>query len=47
MPIKKLSSAEYDDWLDREITDPEKLNPLYKPYPAELMEMYPLEQKHL
>jgi hypothetical protein len=28
--------------LDLEITDPEKLKPLYKPYPADLMEMYPV-----
>ena len=46
MPVI-LHPQEYDIWLDRVLSDPEKLKPLYKPYPAELMEMYPLEQKHL
>jgi len=41
MPVI-LHPQEYDVWLDREMTDPEKLNPLYKPYPAERMEMYPV-----
>ena len=41
MPVI-LHPQEYDIWLDREMTDPEKLNPLYKPYPAERMEMYPV-----
>jgi putative SOS response-associated peptidase YedK len=27
-------------WLDREVADPEKLKPLFQPYPADLMEMY-------
>lgn len=29
-------------WLDRTIADPGKLKPLYQPYPAELMEMWPI-----
>jgi putative SOS response-associated peptidase YedK len=41
MPVI-LHPQEYGIWLDREMTDPEKLNPLYKPYPAERMEMYPV-----
>jgi putative SOS response-associated peptidase YedK len=41
MPVI-LHHQEYDVWLDREISDPEKLKPLYKPYPADNMEMYPV-----
>jgi len=41
MPVI-LPPEEYDLWLDRNIIDPEKLNPLYQPYPADLMEMYPV-----
>jgi len=41
MPVI-LHSQEYDIWLDREMTDPEKLKHLYKSYPADLMEMYPV-----
>jgi len=41
MPVI-LHPQEYDIWLDREMTDPEKLKPLYKSYPAERMEMYPV-----
>lgn len=41
MPVI-LHHQEYDVWLDREISDPEKLKSLYKPYPPNLMEMYPV-----
>jgi len=41
MPVI-LHSEEYDVWLDREMTDPEKLKHLYKSYPADLMEIYPV-----
>jgi putative SOS response-associated peptidase YedK len=41
MPVI-LHPQEYSLWLDRETTDPEKLKSLYKPYPAERMEMYPV-----
>jgi putative SOS response-associated peptidase YedK len=41
MPVI-LHPEEYNIWLDRDITDPEKLKPLYKPYPADNMEMYPV-----
>jgi putative SOS response-associated peptidase YedK len=43
MPVI-LHPEEYPVWLDRELTDPEKLKQLYQPYPAELMEMYPVSQ---
>jgi len=34
MPVL-LSSSEYDQWLDRSITDPQQLQGMYTPYPAE------------
>ncbi len=41
MPVI-LHPAEYSLWLDRSVTDPEKLKTLYQPYPADLMEMWPV-----
>lgn len=41
MPVI-LHHEEYNLWLDRKVTDPEKLKPLYQPYPSDLMEMYPV-----
>jgi len=41
MPVI-LHPEEYNLWLDRNVTDPEKLKPLYQPYPSDLMEMYPV-----
>jgi len=41
MPVI-LHPEEYNVWLDREISDPETLKPLYNPYPADSMEMYPV-----
>lgn len=41
MPVI-LHPEEYDLWLDREVTDPERLKSLYQPYPADLMERYPV-----
>jgi putative SOS response-associated peptidase YedK len=41
MPVI-LHPQEYALWLDRTITDPEKLKPLYQPYPADLMGMWPV-----
>jgi len=38
MPVI-LHPEEYEFWLDRDITDPEKLKPLYQPYPADLLDM--------
>ena len=40
MPVI-LHREEYGLWLDKEVTDPEKLKHLYQPYPADLMEMNP------
>lgn len=44
MPVI-LHPQEYNHWLDREITDPEKLKSLYQSYPADLMEMWPVSQQ--
>lgn len=41
MPVI-LRPEQYDLWLDPATTDPEKLKPLYHPFPSELMEMYPV-----
>ena len=41
MPVI-LHPQEYNIWLDREMTDPEKLKPLCRSYPPDLMEMYPV-----
>lgn len=41
MPVI-LHPQEFSLWLDREITDPEKQKHLYQPYPATLMELYPV-----
>lgn len=41
MPVI-LPPDSYDIWLDPAITDPEKLKPLYRPYPDDQMEMYPV-----
>ena len=41
MPVI-LHPQEHNCCLDRETTDPEKLKLLYKQYPAERMEMYPV-----
>jgi len=35
-------TIDIDQWLDTHITDPEQLKPLFKPYPSEQMEMYPV-----
>lgn len=41
MPVL-LHREEYPLWLNREVTDPEKLKQLYQAYPADLMEIYPV-----
>lgn len=41
MPVI-LHPEEYQLWLDREMTDPEKLRSLFQHYPEDLMEMYPV-----
>jgi putative SOS response-associated peptidase YedK len=37
-----LLPEEYDLWVDRELTDPEKLKLIYQPYPPDLMERFPV-----
>jgi len=41
MPVI-LSPDEFDDWIDREITNPAALERLFQSYPADLMEMWPV-----
>lgn len=41
MPVI-LDSASYDQWLDPEFTEPEPLEKLLVPYPAERMRLYPV-----
>ena len=43
MPVI-LSPDEYPTWLDRTTTNPAGLVRLFQPYPADLMEMYPVSQ---
>lgn len=37
-----LHPGEFDHWLDRDVTDPEKLKQLYQKYPSDLLAMYPV-----
>lgn len=39
MPVI-LHPQEFDLWLDRDLTEHEKLKQLFQPYPADLMDMY-------
>jgi len=41
MPVI-LHPLEYQPWLDGDMTDPTKLQRLCHPYPADLMEMWPV-----
>jgi len=41
MPVI-LSPDEYRTWLERTTTDPTSLKKMFQPYPADLMEMYPV-----
>ncbi|MBJ6726416.1 SOS response-associated peptidase [Geomesophilobacter sediminis] len=41
MPVI-LHPAEFDLWLDRDITEPEKLTRLYQPYPSDLLRAWPV-----
>ncbi len=43
MPVI-LATSEYTVWLDREITDPESLQALYHPFPAELLDSYSVSE---
>lgn len=41
MPVL-LSPTEYDQWLDRNITDPQQLMGMYTPYPSEPLQATPI-----
>jgi putative SOS response-associated peptidase YedK len=41
MPVI-LSPDEYRTWLERTTTDPTGLKKMFQPFPADLMEMYPV-----
>ena len=41
MPVI-LHPDEFDLWLDRQVSDPERLAPLFSPYPAERITAYPV-----
>jgi putative SOS response-associated peptidase YedK len=41
MPVI-LDVKDIDLWLDNQVADPERLKPLFTPYPSDLMEMYPV-----
>jgi putative SOS response-associated peptidase YedK len=44
MPVI-LFPKDIELWLDLQVDDPEQLKPLLKPYPSELMEMYPVSDQ--
>ncbi len=44
MPVI-LSSSEFDTWLDREMTDIEKLKILFSPYPSDMLEAFPVSDE--
>ena len=44
MPVI-LPPSSYDLWLDRTVRQPEQLQPLLQPYPAEAMTAYPVSTK--
>ncbi|MBW6521846.1 MAG: SOS response-associated peptidase [Desulfoarculaceae bacterium] len=44
MPVV-LSVSEYDQWLDRQITEAKQLEALYAPFPADLLEAIPISTK--
>jgi putative SOS response-associated peptidase YedK len=41
MPVI-LNPGNWEQWLERDQRDPEKLRPLYQPYPGDEIEMYPV-----
>lgn len=43
MPLV-LEVASSDLWLDPKVTDPERLKPLFLPYPSDKMDMYPVSE---
>jgi putative SOS response-associated peptidase YedK len=44
MPVI-LSPDDYPTWLNKHLTDPEQLKPLYQPFPADLLEAYPVSDR--
>ena len=44
MPVL-LAPDEYPTWLNRHLTDPDQLKPLYQPFPADLLEAYPVSER--
>lgn len=43
MPVI-LDRQDEAEWLSPEVTDPDQLERLYKPYPAEVMQRWPVSQ---
>jgi len=43
MPVI-LSASEYDQWLDRQITEKKQLEALYAPFPSDLLEAIPISK---
>ena len=41
MPVI-LSASEYEQWLDRQITEAKQLEALYAPFPADLLQAIPI-----
>ena len=44
MPVI-LAPDEYPTWLNRHLTDPKQLQPLCQPFPADLLEAYPVSDR--
>jgi putative SOS response-associated peptidase YedK len=44
MPVI-LPLDDYGTWLNKHLTDPAQLEPLYEPFPAELMDAYPVSDR--
>ena len=44
MPVI-LAPDDYPTWLNKHITDPDQLKPLYPPFPADLLEAYPVSDR--
>jgi putative SOS response-associated peptidase YedK len=44
MPVI-LAPDDYPTWLNKHLTNPEQLKPLYQPFPADLLEAYPVSDR--
>ena len=44
MPVI-LAPDEYPTWLNKHLTDPEQLKPLYQPFPSDLLAAYPVSDR--